>query len=160
MSKWKRVLAMAACLWLAQAVVALAQKHVEIDKTQQMLRAYEGSRLVLQTHISTGRWNRSTPAGQFTAGEKSRMHYSRLYHHAPMPYSVYVTGNVFIHGFTYVPQWPDSHGCIRVPLTGDNPAKKFYDWVEPGTPIVIAGEWKGPPVKRASPTARVRTKRP
>jgi lipoprotein-anchoring transpeptidase ErfK/SrfK len=121
------------------------EKRVEIDKTHQVLRAYEGKRLVFQSHISTGRWNRSTPNGQFVAGEKFRMHYSRLYHHAPMPFSVHVTRNVFIHGFTYVPAWPDSHGCIRLPLNGDNPAMRFYEWVEPGTPIQIFGQWNGPP---------------
>jgi lipoprotein-anchoring transpeptidase ErfK/SrfK len=73
------------------------------------------------------------------------MHYSRLYHHAPMPYSVHVYGNVFIHGFSYVPPWPASHGCIRMPLDGNNPAKRFYEWVDPGTPIDIVGQWDGPP---------------
>jgi lipoprotein-anchoring transpeptidase ErfK/SrfK len=131
------------------------EKHVEIDKTRQVLRAFEGSRLILECHVSTGRWNRSTPAGHFTAGVKSRMHYSRLYHNAPMPYSVQVTGNIFIHGFAYVPPWPDSHGCIRLPLDGDNPAKKFFQWIEPGTPIHIFGQWNGPPKKpgRAKPAS-------
>jgi lipoprotein-anchoring transpeptidase ErfK/SrfK len=120
-------------------------KFVEIDKTRQILCAFEGRKLVFQSHVSTGRWDGSTPGGTYVAGEKTPMHYSRLYHHAPMPFSVHVTGNVFIHGFTYVPAWPDSHGCIRLPLDGDNPAKRFYDWIEPGTPIRIFGKWRGPP---------------
>jgi lipoprotein-anchoring transpeptidase ErfK/SrfK len=118
-------------------------KHVEIDKTHQMLRAYDGNKLVFQTRISTGKWDRSTPNGQFTAGEKERMHYSRLFQNAPMPYSVEVVGDVFIHGFSVVPRHPASHGCIRVPLDEGNPAKRFYDWVEPGTPIEITGKWEG-----------------
>jgi lipoprotein-anchoring transpeptidase ErfK/SrfK len=118
-------------------------KRVEIDKTTQRLRAYEGDRLVLESCVSTGRWDRSTPNGEFRAGEKQRMHYSRLFDNAPMPYSVEVTGNVFIHGFTVVPPWPASNGCIRLPLNGDNPAKRFFEWIEPGTPITISGMWKG-----------------
>ena len=118
-------------------------KRVEIDKTHQMLRAYEGDRLVLETRVCTGKWDKSTPNGQFTAGEKQRMHYSKLFQNAPMPYSVEVTGNVFIHGFTSVPLHPASHGCIRVPLDGDNPAKRFFEWVETGTPILITGRWEG-----------------
>jgi lipoprotein-anchoring transpeptidase ErfK/SrfK len=116
---------------------------VEIDKTHQVLRAYEGDHLVMQSRISTGKWDKSTPNGQFTAGVKERMHHSRLFDNAPMPYSVEVDGNVFIHGFTSVPHHPASHGCIRLPLDGDNPAKRFYDWVEPGTPIEVTGKWEG-----------------
>jgi lipoprotein-anchoring transpeptidase ErfK/SrfK len=92
-----------------------AAKRVVIDKTSQMLSAYEGGRLVLQTRISTGQWDKSTPNGQFEAGEKERMHYSKLFHNAPMPYSVEVAGDVFIHGFSSVPHRPASHGCIRLP---------------------------------------------
>jgi len=115
---------------------------VEIDKTTQTLRAYEGDKLILETHVSTGKWDGSTPNGQFAAGDKYRMHYSRLFDNAPMPYSVEVTGNVFIHGFGSVPRWPASHGCIRVPLDAGNPAKQFFEWVEPGTPIEIKGRWE------------------
>jgi lipoprotein-anchoring transpeptidase ErfK/SrfK len=125
------------------AVDVSATKRVEIDKTQQMLRAYEGDRLVFQSRVCTGRWDGSTPNGNFTAGEKHRMHYSRLFQNAPMPYSVQVTGNVFIHGFSFVPKRPASHGCIRLPLDGDNPAKQFYEWVETDTPIEIRGRWEG-----------------
>jgi lipoprotein-anchoring transpeptidase ErfK/SrfK len=113
-------------------------KRVEVDKTHQVLRAYEGDRLVLQSRISTGKWDKSTPNGQFTAGYKERMHYSKLFENAPMPYSVEVDGNVFIHGFSSVPRHPASHGCIRMPIDA---AKRFYDWVEPGTPIEIMGKW-------------------
>ncbi|HEY5894749.1 MAG TPA: L,D-transpeptidase [Chthoniobacterales bacterium] len=132
-----------------------AVKLVEIDKTRQHLRAFEGGRLVFQSRISTGKWDRSTPNGHFRVRQKFRMHYSRLYDNAPMPYSVHVVGNIFIHGFSYVPQWPASHGCIRLPLGGDNPARRFYYWVEPGTPVKIIGRWKGPPNARlrlAEPT--------
>src|SRR5437870_4620358 len=61
---------------------------------------------------------------------------------APMPLSVQISGNYFIHGFSSVPRRPMSHGCIRLPLENGNPAKQFFDWVEPGTPIEIIGEWK------------------
>jgi len=118
-------------------------KHVEIDKTKQILRAYEGDRLVLETRVSTGKWDKSTPNGQFNASEKDRMHYSKLFSNAPMPYSVQVTGDVFIHGFSSVPRSPASHGCIRVPLDNGNPARQFFDWVETGTPIEITGRWQG-----------------
>lgn len=113
-------------------------KRVEINLTDQVMRAYEGDRLVMRTRISSGR-NRGTPTGSFRAGPyKSAEHYSSLYYNAPMPWSVQVSGHIFIHGFTEVPNYPASRGCIRVPLTGMNPAKRFYNWVDVGTPIRIS----------------------
>lgn len=115
------------------------QKRVIIDKSQQVLQAYEGNRLVMQTRISTGRRGKETPNGHFRAQSKSLMHRSRLYDNAPMPYSVQVAGNYFIHGFSSVPSYPASHGCIRVPI--DN-AREFYNWVNTGTPVDIVGKWR------------------
>jgi lipoprotein-anchoring transpeptidase ErfK/SrfK len=117
-------------------------KRVEVDKSQQVLRAYEGDRLVFQTRISTGKWDRSTPNGNFTVGVKHRFHYSKRYHNAPMPFAVQVNGHIFIHGYTEVPARPASHGCIRVPLDGDNPAQWFFNWAEPGTPVEVMGRWE------------------
>nr|NIP95410.1 L,D-transpeptidase family protein [Akkermansiaceae bacterium] len=80
----------------------------------------------------------STPTGSFRAGPyKARRHYSSRYDNAPMPWSVQVTGHIFIHGFTSVPRYPASHGCIRLPLDGGNPARFFYEWIDKGTPIRV-----------------------
>ena len=120
-------------------------KRVIVDKTVQKLSAFEGQRLVIESRVSTGQQGRGTPSGRFRAGYKEAMHYSTLYDNAPMPWSVQVNGNFFIHGFTSVPDHPASHGCIRLPLTGDNPAKRFFEWVDTGTPIEITGDWAGKP---------------
>ena len=122
--------------------IPFANKRVEVDLANQRLRAYQGARLVLDSSISTGREGKKTPSGEFKAGPvKSRMHRSRLYHNAPMPWSVQVHENIFIHGFRKVPRRPSSHGCIRLPLTGANPAKWFYNWIDLGTPVSIKGHW-------------------
>ena len=113
---------------------------------------------MLDSPISSGREGKKTPPGEFKAGPtKSRMHRSRLYHNAPMPWSVQVHENIFIHGFRKVPRRPSSHGCIRLPLTGANPAKWFYNWIDIGTPIGIKGHWPAAnavPVEESAPTAR------
>ena len=121
--------------------VIRATKRAEINLTEQRLRAWEGSRLVLDSRISSGT-GRSTPRGQFEAGPyKARKHYSSRYNNAYMPFSVQVTGNIFIHGFRSVPKYPASHGCIRLPyLTDGNPARFFYEWIDKGTPISIVKE--------------------
>lgn len=112
-------------------------QRVEVDLAKQRLKGWQGDRLVLDTRISSGR-NGRTPAGDFRAGPyRAVKHYSSRYHNAPMPWSVQVNGHVFIHGFTSVPDYPASHGCIRVPLTDGNPAKFFHEWVLNGTPVRI-----------------------
>jgi L,D-transpeptidase catalytic domain len=140
-----------------KVAIQFASKRVEVDLANQRLRAYQGPRLVLDSRISTGREGKKTPSGEFKAGPvKVPMHRSRLYHNAPMPWSVQVHENIFIHGFQKVPRHPSSHGCIRLPLAGANPAKWFYDWIDIGTPIGIKGHW--PPatvrVERSTPFAR------
>jgi len=135
-----------------KAVIRFANKHVEVDLANQRLRAYQGARLVLDSHISSGREGKKTPPGDFKAGPvKTPMHRSRLYHNAPMPWSVQVHENVFIHGFQKVPRRPASHGCIRLPLAGANPAKWFYDWIDIGTPISIKGHWPVAPSRVEKP---------
>lgn len=112
-------------------------KRVEIDLTKQRLYAYNGNRIYMKTKISSGRTG-NTPTGRFRAGPyKSAVHYSSLYHNAPMPWSVQVTGHIFIHGFSHVPNYPASKGCIRVPISGMNPARKLYRWLDVGTPIRV-----------------------
>jgi hypothetical protein len=134
--------------------IPFTNKRVEVDLSNQRLRAYQGARLVLDSAISTGREGKKTPSGEFKAGPvKSRMHRSRLYHNAPMPWSVQVHENIFIHGFRKVPRRPSSHGCIRLPLTGANPAKWFYNWIDLGTPISIKGHWPSPTSVRVEKNA-------
>ncbi|RYZ91721.1 MAG: hypothetical protein EOP06_06305 [Proteobacteria bacterium] len=117
------------------------EKRVVIDKSCQELRAVQGSRVVLKTPVSTGRLGHRTPNGTFAAGPyKARMHYSSLYDDAPMPYSVQIDGDIFVHGYSSVPNVPASHGCIRMPL--DGAARFFYEWVEVGTPVEIVGTWR------------------
>lgn len=117
--------------------ISTGKKRVIVNLAQQRLFAWQGNRLVMGSRVSSGRHG-STPAGNFTAGPyKARMHYSSLYDNAPMPWSVQINRHVFIHGFTSVPDYPASHGCIRLPLTDGNPARFFYEWIDRGTPVKV-----------------------
>ena len=123
--------------WWRKMRVQVGAQRVEVSLAEQRLRGWQGDRLVLETKISSGR-NGRTPKGEFVAGPyKAAMHRSSLYNDAPMPWSVQINGNIFVHGFTSVPDYPASHGCIRMPLDGGNPAKWFYEWVSRGTPVVV-----------------------
>lgn len=125
-----------------EIVVRQSEKRVVINKKEQLLRAFQGDRVVLETRVSTGRRGYTTPSGTWAAGpEKSRLRYSRKYDNAPMPWAVQVTGGYFMHGYTSVPKRPASHGCIRLPLWGVNPAKWLWHWIDLGTPVTIADDW-------------------
>ncbi|MDZ4401815.1 L,D-transpeptidase [Prosthecobacter sp.] len=117
--------------------LVVSPQRVEVSLAKQQLQGWQGNRLVLQTRVSSGR-NGRTPSGEFHAGPyRAQMHRSSLYDWAPMPWSVQINRHVFIHGFSSVPNYPASHGCIRVPLTEGNPAKFFYEWVLTGTPVSV-----------------------
>lgn len=135
-------------------------KRVHIDKSSQTLTAYEGNRVVLRSHISTGRSKSPTPSGTYQVGVKDRMHRSRLYNNAPMPYSVQFNNNYFIHGFSSVPNYPASHGCVRMPIGS---AQKLFNWINAGTPVTVGGgqskpiKSKGNLRKKSDVTNRNRT---
>lgn len=114
--------------------IQAGKKRVEIDLKTQQLMAYQGGQVVFRSHVSSGRRGHRTPSGTWTVKSKERMHYSRLYDNAPMPWSVQVIGNVYIHGYSEVPRYPASHGCVRLPIPM---AKWFYGWVERGVPVQI-----------------------
>lgn len=131
------------------ARVGVGEKKVVVNLDAQRMRAYQGDLLVLDTPVSTGRSGHRTPEGRYNAGPlKTRMLISRSYNDAEMPYSVQIRGDYVIHGYTSVPDYPASHGCVRVPLTGGNPARWFYNWVSVGTPIVISDTWKAAPAQQ------------
>jgi len=124
--------------------VRRGQKRIFIDKAHQTIRALQGGRTVLRSHVSTGVEAKATPNGIFKVQPyRARVHKSKLYQGAHMPYAVQIVGNIFVHGWAKVAGIPASHGCIRLPESGGNPALFFYRWADVGTPVVIWGKWRG-----------------
>jgi hypothetical protein len=122
--------------------VKVGSKRVSIDLHAQILKAWQGDRLVYQWRISSGREGKETPSGSYKAGRKEPMHISTIYG-SKMPYSVHVTGNIFVHGSSSFSGSPGSHGCIRLPLMSTrNVAEEFYNWIETGVPIQVQGAYK------------------
>lgn len=120
--------------------IYIPEHETEVSTKYQELRGWQGNRLVMRTHISTGRGG-ATPHGSFSAGPKIRHKTSRKYNNAPMPWAVQVYGDIFIHGSSSVPNYPASHGCVRMPYTGKNAARYFFEWVNSGSSVKIVREW-------------------
>ena len=128
-------------------------------------RAYlmSGSRIAIETPISSGRRHGWTPSGEFVVLEKDPNHYSSLYGEfvdslghtvrsgvssrlnsapsgthfrgAPMKYFMRLTpAGVGLHA-GILPGYPASHGCIRLPL---EMAGTIYKYVTLQTPVLVA----------------------
>jgi hypothetical protein len=123
-------------------VVTVPGQWVEVSLSQQRLRGYQGKRLIIDTKVSTGKKGFGTPVGEYKTGpEKNATRRSAKYENAPMPFAVQFYGGYYVHGSSSVPRSPASHGCVRMPLTGGNAAKFFYEWVHRGMPLSVRRDW-------------------
>jgi hypothetical protein len=134
---------------------------VTIYLNEQRAYFYKGDQLVGVSQVSAGREGHDTPAGTYKIMQKDPDHASSLYGDyvdaagnvvkkdvdatkdpvppgahfkgAPMPHFMRITGGVGMHE-GYLPGYPASHGCIRMP---GKMALIFYNNVDIGTPVTI-----------------------
>ena len=104
----------AALSMLACAGAARADVFIQVDKSSQRMSVMVNGQHRYTWAVSTGIYG--TPSGTFRPQALSRNHHSSLYHHAPMPYSIFYDGNFAIHGTTQVSRLggPASRGCVRL----------------------------------------------
>lgn len=87
-----------------------------IDLAHQRAYVYRDGVRIGATTISSGKRGYETPTGAFTILQKDKDHYSKKYHHAPMPYDLRLTWEgISVHG-GHLPGYPASHGCVRLPI--------------------------------------------
>jgi hypothetical protein len=102
-------------------------KHVEFDWSRQVLVLADRGRPYRVYHVSSGKPSTPTVFGSF-----------RFYRKQPgtnshgMVHSSYFIGGYAIHGYASVPNFPASHGCLRVPIPN---ALSIYNWIDMGDPI-------------------------
>ncbi len=137
--------------------------RIEIDLKKQRARLYDQNELVIETQISTGKQGHNTPPGQYSILEKTIDKKSNLYGKwvdaesgetiesdgdsrnipdhpnpqflgTPMPYWMRITPTGVGMHIGYVPNYPASHGCIRVPKVIQ---PTFFSKIEVGTPVTI-----------------------
>ena len=104
-----------------------AGKHAEFDWSRQVLVLARGARPAMILHTSSG-----TSATPTVFGKYSFYRREPGYNNKDMYYSVYFVGGYAIHGYSPVPTYPASHGCLRIPIPS---AKRVYGWVSLGDPI-------------------------
>jgi lipoprotein-anchoring transpeptidase ErfK/SrfK len=134
---------------------------VKISLGEQRAYFYKSGQLVGVSQLSTGREGLNTPLGHFAISQKDINHVSSKYGDyvdgannvvkpnvdvdkdpkppgthfkgAPMPYFMRIVGGVGMHA-GYLPGYPASHGCIRMP---EFMAENFFKSLSTGTPVTI-----------------------
>jgi hypothetical protein len=121
--------------WLADGDQSnAAVNRIIISLADQRLYAFHDHQLLAWSNVSTGRSGYETPTGDFSVSEKDVDHHSSLYEDASMPYFMRLTDSgVGMHA-GWLPGYPASHGCVRLPF---GMAQKLYDRVDSGTPVQI-----------------------
>jgi hypothetical protein len=98
--------------------------HVEGDLSRQLLAEINGSKVVWIYPISSGKPSTPTVLGRF-----------QVYYRVPgyLPDGMYFSSFFFrgyaIHGYNPAPDYPASHGCMRLPIID---AISVFDWVKYG----------------------------
>ncbi len=102
--------------------------HVEVDQTKQLLYTVEGGEVTNVLHVSTGAGG-ATHDGTFRVWRKlAGFSANNLY------YPSYFDGLRALHGWTEVPTYAASHGCVRIPYWN---AKWVYARADFGVRVVI-----------------------
>ncbi|MGI9350622.1 MAG: L,D-transpeptidase [Rhizobiaceae bacterium] len=93
-----------------------ARVEAHIDLSEQKMRVYQQGQLKYVWRVSTARRGKVTPTGTWSAKWLSKNHRSSRYNNAPMPYSIFYSGNFAIHGTNQIKRLgrPASAGCIRL----------------------------------------------
>ena len=99
-------------------------KHIEGDLHTQLLAEIYGSKVHRIYPISSGKPSTPTILGRFKV-------YLRDPGYLPdgMYFSSFFSGGYAIHGYNPAPDYPASHGCMRVPIID---AISIYDWLRLG----------------------------
>ncbi|WP_421859287.1 L,D-transpeptidase [Oricola sp.] len=110
-------LSIAVAVVLMNAAAASAAPLVaKVDLSSQTMTVIHRGAVKYNWRVSTARPGKVTPTGTWTAKWLSRHHKSSRYNNAPMPYSIFYSGNFAIHGTNQISRLgrPASAGCIRL----------------------------------------------
>ena len=149
---------------LGSAVKVYAERtEVVINLTQQTAYLLENGRVTLVSPIASGKEGWGTPTGRYRIINKDPNHTSadfglvvdayggivnpnatpgsfvpRGCHYMPAPMPDYMRfGKYFGMHAGYLPGYPASHGCVRMP---HDLAAEFYARVQVGTPVEVIGD--------------------
>jgi len=107
--------------------------RIEISLSSQRAAVIKDGVSIFDTHCSTGRSGYDTQIGDYVITDKDRNHRSTIYK-VDMPYFMRLSCLDFGMHEGAVPNYPASHGCIRVP---GEAAKKLFAEIPIGTLVTV-----------------------
>jgi peptidoglycan hydrolase-like protein with peptidoglycan-binding domain len=107
-------------------------RSVEIHRDRGVLLMIENGLVERVVHTSTGAGG-ATPSGTFRVYRKELMSWSIPFS-VWMPYASYFVGGIAMHEYPHVPEYPASHGCVRLPA---GEASRVFRFAEVGTPVHV-----------------------
>ena len=120
--------------WWASDAPSDGQVEVVVNLADQHAYVYRAGELIGVSTISSGKPGKDTPPGIFPILEKKRMHHSRKYDNAPMPFMQRIDQyGIALHA-GMIPGRPASHGCVRLPSAF---ASKLFAMTKVGDRVVI-----------------------
>ena len=96
-------------------VSAKGRLSVIISLDKQQLTLYSDGQPIGSSRVSTGQPGHDTPTGVFSIIQKDQGHHSNVYDDAPMYFMQRITWSGLAMHQGFVPNYPASHGCIRLP---------------------------------------------
>jgi len=104
-------------------------KHVEGDLTRQLLALIDKGKVLAIYPISSGKPSTPTILGHFSVYQKTPG-----YLPDGMYFSNFFIRGYAIHGYDPAPDYPASHGCMRLPISD---AISVYDWLNIGDRVDV-----------------------
>jgi ankyrin repeat protein len=110
-------------------------QHIHVSLARQEAQLIDAcGNVVFTTKISTGKKGFATPTGTYVITNKYREWRSTIYDGASMPCFQRLSCGDFGFHQGYVPGYPASHGCLRVPYGN---AQKLFALTQVGDRVVI-----------------------
>jgi lipoprotein-anchoring transpeptidase ErfK/SrfK len=118
---------------LAAKAKGILSVVISIDK--QQLTLYSDGQPVAHSRVSTGQPGHATPTGVFSIIQRDRWHRSNIYGNAPMWFMQRITWSGVAMHQGIVPNYPASHGCIRLPEAF---ARQMWGTTKMGARVIVA----------------------
>ena len=114
------------------------KRRIVIDLSEQMLTAYQGDVVVLESIVSTGKAATPTRVGEYATYLKydSQTMSGDDYELPGVPWVMYYDDEYAIHGAYWHANFgtPTSHGCTNMTITE---SKALYTWAPLGTKVIV-----------------------